>query len=270
MSLRDIGAYHCYNHASYSRIAKEMNLKVNKCTAMDWDEFGGSERSDGESLSDGSGAGTDADAAALGMDTQPAEFYDAEADDRDEAWVQKMRRSHNSDAILSCPLCFTTLCIDCQQHAKFENQFRAVFVMNCRLKTGEAVAMPPAPSNKKQRRQQRQRQQQEEQQRQQVSGQQSAPTAPGTERQQPGAAALLGEQQQSELQAQQLEPPPADAATGAVAAGAAADASGCAAATAAGGERLNPVCCGVCDTEVGLRDPGEGVYFFFNVFASNS
>lgn len=42
------------------------------------------------------------------------------------------RRSHRSDAILSCPLCFTTLCIDCQQHEKWENQFRAMFVMNCR------------------------------------------------------------------------------------------------------------------------------------------
>ena len=35
---------------------------------------------------------SDADAAALGMDTQPPEFYDEEADERNEAWVQKMRR----------------------------------------------------------------------------------------------------------------------------------------------------------------------------------
>lgn len=41
-------------------------------------------------------------------------------------------RAHRSDAILSCPLCFTTLCIDCQQHDKYDNQFRAMFVMNCR------------------------------------------------------------------------------------------------------------------------------------------
>lgn len=42
------------------------------------------------------------------------------------------RSSHKSDALLSCPLCFTTLCIDCQQHAVYDNQFRAMFVMNCR------------------------------------------------------------------------------------------------------------------------------------------
>lgn len=35
-------------------------------------------------------------------------------------------------------------------------------------------------------------------------------------------------------------------------------------------QRLNPVCCAACDTEVGLRDPAEGLYHFFNVFASNS
>lgn len=39
----------------------------------------------------GSEAGAEA-AAALGMDTQPPEFYDPQADDKDEKWVVKMRR----------------------------------------------------------------------------------------------------------------------------------------------------------------------------------
>ncbi len=77
-------------------------------------------------------AGGELDAATLGMSTAPAEFYDPEADDKDEAWAARMRRARHSDAILSCPLCFTTLCIDCQQHERYENQFRAMFVMNCR------------------------------------------------------------------------------------------------------------------------------------------
>jgi hypothetical protein len=34
--------------------------------------------------------------------------------------------------MLSCPLCFTTVCIDCQQHELYETQFRAMFVMNCK------------------------------------------------------------------------------------------------------------------------------------------
>lgn len=37
-------------------------------------------------------AGTDANAAALGLDGQPPEFYDPDADDKDEAWMRKMRR----------------------------------------------------------------------------------------------------------------------------------------------------------------------------------
>jgi len=32
--------------------------------------------------------------------------------------------------VLQCPLCFTTICMDCQAHEKFEGQYRAMFVMN--------------------------------------------------------------------------------------------------------------------------------------------
>jgi len=45
------------------------------------------------------------------------EFYDPELDDKDELWVQKKRKGSNSDAVLSCPACFTTLCLDCQRYA---------------------------------------------------------------------------------------------------------------------------------------------------------
>ena len=39
-------------------------------------------------------------------------------------------KPRTSDAILSCPRCFNTVCMDCQQHEKYANQFRAMFVMN--------------------------------------------------------------------------------------------------------------------------------------------
>jgi len=51
---------------------------------------------------------------------------------QDEAWAAKLRQGRKSDAVLSCPACLTTVCIDCQQHALAEGQFRAMFVMNCR------------------------------------------------------------------------------------------------------------------------------------------
>lgn len=64
--------------------------------------------------------------------TNEPDFYDPEADARDEAWVQKLRHGKQSDAILSCPLCFTTVCVECQQHDVYENQFRAMFTLNCK------------------------------------------------------------------------------------------------------------------------------------------
>ena len=82
------------------------------------------------------------------------EFYGEDLDDEDEAWVYKhlrggteesvsirkegsekleqakMLKPRESDAVLSCPLCFNIVCMDCQQHEQYEDQFRAMFVMN--------------------------------------------------------------------------------------------------------------------------------------------
>ena len=45
--------------------------------------------------------------------------------------VQPKSGATQSDAALSCPACFTLVCVDCQQHAKYKTQYRAMFVMNC-------------------------------------------------------------------------------------------------------------------------------------------
>ena len=85
---------------------------------------------------------SDSEAAGSGpseagkQEAEPPEFYDEEADERDEQWLAKARQGRKSDAILSCPGCFTTVCIDCQQHERYENQFRALLVMNCRCVRG--------------------------------------------------------------------------------------------------------------------------------------
>ena len=54
-------------------------------------------------------------------------LYDPDADQNDEKWVQskrqayqpkagqKKRKPQNSDAVLDCPACMTTLCLDCQR-----------------------------------------------------------------------------------------------------------------------------------------------------------
>ncbi|KAM6566665.1 uncharacterized protein LOC115722936 [Cannabis sativa] len=61
------------------------------------------------------------------------ELYDPELDDKDELWVQKKRKGRHSDAVLSCPACFTTLSLVCQRHEKYLTQYRAIFVVNCKV-----------------------------------------------------------------------------------------------------------------------------------------
>ncbi|KAG7361651.1 E2F-associated phosphodomain containing protein [Nitzschia inconspicua] len=38
-------------------------------------------------------------------------------------------KPRNSDGVLSCPCCFNIVCMDCQRHNRYPNQFRAIFVM---------------------------------------------------------------------------------------------------------------------------------------------
>ncbi|XP_061103155.1 E2F-associated phosphoprotein [Conger conger] len=86
-------------------------------------------------------------------------LYDPDEDDRDQAWVDAKRRQYrsrrklpgssnrkeksealpSSDAVLNCPACMTTLCLDCQRHEKFRTQYRAMFVMNCRVNKEEVL-----------------------------------------------------------------------------------------------------------------------------------
>lgn len=94
-------------------------------------------------------------------------LYDPDMDDQDQKWVDKQRRQYqpgtagteeiqrrlpNSDAVLDCPACMSTLCRDCQRHATFENQYRAMFVTNCSVDKSELLKYPeqqPKISKKK-------------------------------------------------------------------------------------------------------------------------
>lgn len=77
------------------------------------------------------------------------EFYDPDLDDKDERWIEKKRKGHATDAVLSCPACFTTLCLECQRHEKYVTQYRAVFVMNCEVMKGKV--RPPSSVHPKSR-----------------------------------------------------------------------------------------------------------------------
>ena len=46
-----------------------------------------------------------------------------------------------SDAVLSCPACFGLICLDCQRHEAFGNQWRAMFAQNVRVLTEERLTV---------------------------------------------------------------------------------------------------------------------------------
>ncbi|KAJ1929139.1 hypothetical protein IWQ60_001450 [Tieghemiomyces parasiticus] len=74
-------------------------------------------------------------------------FYDPAADDRDVEWVTKKTQAlalkdqrgrplphrRTNDTQLSCPLCMTVVCFDCQRHERYGGQYRAMFVENCQV-----------------------------------------------------------------------------------------------------------------------------------------
>jgi hypothetical protein len=46
-----------------------------------------------------------------------------------------------SDAVLSCPACFGMICLDCQRHESFGNQWRAMFAQNVRVLTIQLLSL---------------------------------------------------------------------------------------------------------------------------------
>ncbi|BFZ07268.1 hypothetical protein BsWGS_10307 [Bradybaena similaris] len=93
-------------------------------------------------------------------------LYDPDMDDEDQKWVDRQRQSHrgpsaggakkgkkskkpNSDALLDCPACMTTLCLDCQRHEVYKHQYRAMFVMNCNVDKTEVLQYPEQATKKK-------------------------------------------------------------------------------------------------------------------------
>ncbi|MEE6510566.1 hypothetical protein FKM82_030456 [Ascaphus truei] len=98
-------------------------------------------------------------------------LYDPKQDDRDQEWVDAQRRGYrnirkqkqthpqnaksqtlpSSDAVLNCPACMTTLCLDCQRHESYKTQYRAMFVINCSVNKEEVLRFPDQPPTKNRR-----------------------------------------------------------------------------------------------------------------------
>eukprot|EP01095_Lingulamoeba_sp_RSL-Kostka_P010790 TRINITY_DN3953_c0_g1_i1.p1 TRINITY_DN3953_c0_g1~~TRINITY_DN3953_c0_g1_i1.p1 ORF type:complete len:265 (+),score=67.10 TRINITY_DN3953_c0_g1_i1:97-891(+) len=61
------------------------------------------------------------------------ESREQEKNKQKELRDQEQESDYKSDAILHCPFCFTVLSVDCQRHYRYYNQYRAMFVTNCRI-----------------------------------------------------------------------------------------------------------------------------------------
>ncbi len=82
------------------------------------------------------------------LDFEPDPHYNDKADDKDADWVSKNLESNfslistkcseylegsSTDAVLNCPCCFTLITLHCQQHEHHQNQYRSMFVRNCKI-----------------------------------------------------------------------------------------------------------------------------------------
>lgn len=47
--------------------------------------------------------------------------------------------SNETDATLCCPCCFMIVCMDCQRHTAYTNQYRSHVGINCRIKNDEIL-----------------------------------------------------------------------------------------------------------------------------------
>jgi hypothetical protein len=52
-------------------------------------------------------------------------------------------KPRSSDAVLSCPCCFNIVCMDCQRHSRYPNQFRAIYVMGISVDWHQILVYDP-------------------------------------------------------------------------------------------------------------------------------
>jgi E2F-associated phosphoprotein len=117
-----------------------------------------------EDSNDGASA-TDSSSDSDSESVVPDDLFDDQADEDDEAYVYRHLRSgapsvvdtaspttkdsekhtkpRNSDAVLSCPACFRIVCMDCQRHEHYKNQYRAMFVMSVTVRWDLSLQYDP-------------------------------------------------------------------------------------------------------------------------------
>ncbi|KAF9919070.1 hypothetical protein BX616_002123 [Lobosporangium transversale] len=173
-------------------------------------------------------------------------LYNPDQDDKDQNWLFKKIAANRlpgcnpediwTDAILSCPMCLTQLCFDCQQHALYPHQFRAMFVEHCRVIENEILRFPKEIAAKKKQ-----------------------PSKPKATKPSSSSSSTST----NSLQTIALSKPPLDGAPHV-------DPTKAFKTSADDDENMayHPVACEICNTKVALMDQDE-VYHFFNVIPSD-
>mmetsp|Transcript_131683 Transcript_131683/g.328366 ORF Transcript_131683/g.328366 Transcript_131683/m.328366 type:complete len:202 (-) Transcript_131683:39-644(-) len=96
--------------------------------------------------------GDEQQASKQHLDVDP--LHDPAADEEDERWVAKQLLMPDSEdvrstaAVLNCPGCFTPVCYQCQRHAEYSRQWRAVEVRNCTVDRSSALTMARGDATK--------------------------------------------------------------------------------------------------------------------------
>ncbi|KAK3598652.1 hypothetical protein CHS0354_020410 [Potamilus streckersoni] len=109
------------------------------------------------------------------FDSDEEDMVAQDLDDEDQHWVDQQKESYrvkqpeskdegqgkvkpvpSSDAVLNCPACMTTLCLDCQRHEMYMNQYRAMFVMNCVVDNTERLKFPKGSAKERKRKRKKQ------------------------------------------------------------------------------------------------------------------
>jgi hypothetical protein len=81
------------------------------------------------------------------VDAAPDELYDGDEDVALEKEVAGLTgRERVGEVRLSCPCCFALLCTDCQRHARFKTQWRAMFVTDNCVVDAAAERLVPNPA----------------------------------------------------------------------------------------------------------------------------
>lgn len=109
---------------------------------------------------------TDKDKAGSTTKTQQQEQQSQQMNQHNQNYnimeQAKILKPRNSDGILSCPCCFQIVCMDCQKHETYSNQFRAMFVMNIGVDWDVTVSTTTGTNHNHRSRSQHQHQQQQQ------------------------------------------------------------------------------------------------------------